>query len=261
MSGAATGWVGQHGPHPDDLDRGGVKYGNRARGLRMVLLAVADAANIEGKHAHPGIGNVARFSLYSSGGARRLLEELESEGWLVVTEQGGGRGKATVYDLAMTEARNPVLERRARGAVNTGTSERTAVPETRASPPQTRACQPETRAPGCAPNGVPTETPTVEPPPPAKADAAASQGRDIATRVWEASGDTKPATPFIAVTKIAAALVKAGHSPDDIVAAMGTVPTISTRWVEAELNRRRPRARATTAVTQDRAAPSGRVVL
>jgi hypothetical protein len=87
-------------------------------------------------------------------------------------------------------------------------------------------------------------------------------GRAIATAVWERkkeAGQPTPAQPFVAVAKIADALLSAGHQPARIIDAMVAVPTISTRWVEAELARRRPQRRA--AVSEDRDAPEGRVVL
>lgn len=265
MSGKCTGWVGEHGPHPDDLDRTGKKYGARARGMRLVLLAVADCANVEGEHSHPGIANVARFSLYSTGQCRRTLEELEAEGWLIVTEQGGGRGRATVYRVPMSIAGHPALERRASCAGSDPRNARISPTETRASEPETRAPQPETRASGRAPNGsngsnngTPNGDESPEGDPPAIEDPA----RAITVAVWEASSP-KPATPFIGVVKIARRLLDAGHDPDAITAAMIAVPTISTRWVEAELNRSsRPRPPATLRpVDDDRDAPTGRIAL
>lgn len=112
MSGKATGWVGQFGPMPDDIDRHGQPYKARARGLRFVLLGVADAANVEGRHSHPGTEAVAAFALYSFGQTRRLLDELEAEGWLIVTQRATGPGRAVVYDLS-TDSSNPHTQRRA----------------------------------------------------------------------------------------------------------------------------------------------------
>lgn len=101
MSGQATGWVLRHGPHPDHLDRDGRPYGARARGLRAVLHTVADAANPEGQHAHPGLEAVCRGSLYGRRQAVTLLGELVAEGWLSVEAEGGGRSNATTYRLSM----------------------------------------------------------------------------------------------------------------------------------------------------------------
>lgn len=128
MSGRATGWVGRFGPHPDDIDRDGKPYGARARGLRSALLAVADAADVNGRHAHPGVENVAEFSLYSFGQARRLLSDLVAEGWLNITESGGGRGLATVFDL-VTDPSNRHLETRASCAALSEGNARTGDPK------------------------------------------------------------------------------------------------------------------------------------
>lgn len=273
MSGVCTGWVGLHGPHPDDVDQDGKKYGARARGMRLVLLAVADSANVDGEHSHPGIANVARFSLYSAGQCRRTLDLLEAEGWLIVTEQGGGRatgstgatpkGRATVYRVPMDPASHPVLLRRASRAGIDSDNARTAGGDTRAPAPLTRAPRSSTRAPGRAPNGVPNgpsnEPTNDEPSPPAPPPP--DPAKVIAKAVWEAS-NPRPAQPFIAVVKIAQRLLDAGHAADAIEAAMLDVPTISTRWVEAKLNeRRRSTRRGPVAPTEDRSAPSGRIDL
>lgn len=57
----------------------------------------------------------------------------------------------------------------------------------------------------------------------------------VAAEVW-ATKNPKPATPFVAVQKIAARFLDAGHDHDAIVAAMVAVPTISIGWVESRLN-------------------------
>ena len=161
MSGIATGWVGRHGPRPDDVNRLGDPYAGRARGLRMTLLAVADSANSDGKHAHPGVENVAAFTLYSVGQARRLLMELVDEGWLIVTEEGGGRGRATVYDLAYENRhRNPRTMRRFDDDKRAHGEDKRAHggSETRASGDLNARMTAQTRASGCAPNGLTTTT-------------------------------------------------------------------------------------------------------
>lgn len=85
MSGQATGWVFRFGP--------------KDRAMRMVLLAVADAANRDGAHAHPGLAAIVEGSLYGRAHVYRTLERLIEEGWLTVEEQGNGRGRATVYTV------------------------------------------------------------------------------------------------------------------------------------------------------------------
>lgn len=84
MSGQATGWVLRHGP--------------RDRALRLVLVAIADAANRDGEHAHPGMDAIVDASLYSPGHVRRAIARLVDEGWLEVTEHAAP-GRATEYAI------------------------------------------------------------------------------------------------------------------------------------------------------------------
>lgn len=85
MSGQATGWVLRHGP--------------KIRAQRYVLMTIADAANRDGEHAHPGIAAMVEGSLYSRARVLGVVAELLAEGWVEVEEEGGGRGRATVYRI------------------------------------------------------------------------------------------------------------------------------------------------------------------
>lgn len=85
MSGQATGWVLRHGP--------------RVRAMRLVLLPIADAANANGEHAHPGLAAIIDYSLYERRHVLATIAQLIEEGWLEVEEEGGGRGRATVYRI------------------------------------------------------------------------------------------------------------------------------------------------------------------
>lgn len=81
------------------LDRNGKAYAARARGLRAVLVTVADAANRDGEHAHPGLPAMIEGSLYGRSQVMKIVRELVEDGWLAVEEEGRGRGHATVYRL------------------------------------------------------------------------------------------------------------------------------------------------------------------
>lgn len=117
-----------------------------------MLLVVADAANADGKHAHPGTDNVAEFSLYSRRQAIHLLSELVADEWLEVTETGGGRGQATVYRIIMERVQPPHEPNPGNGA---------ATPtETVQSDPLKGAVSDETVQPRLHPNGLTTEPPT-----------------------------------------------------------------------------------------------------
>lgn len=84
MSGQATGWV--------------LRYGPKDRAQRAVLVVIADAANRDGEHSHPGNDAIAQGSLYSSGHVRRVVADLAESGWLVCTAHPqGGRGLAPEF--------------------------------------------------------------------------------------------------------------------------------------------------------------------
>lgn len=108
MSGIATGWVLKNGPRPETCDKHGQPYGQaKARLLRSVLHCIADAANIRGENSHPGRGDISEGSLYSIATVTRAIGHLLDDGWLVVTEEGGGRGRATVYAIPGMKAAHP----------------------------------------------------------------------------------------------------------------------------------------------------------
>lgn len=87
MSGQATGWV--------------MRYGPKDRAMRAVLLTIADAANRDGEGARPGIAAMVEGSLYQKSHVSRVVTRLVDEGWVEITEQGNGRGNATVYRVIM----------------------------------------------------------------------------------------------------------------------------------------------------------------
>ena len=106
MSGRVTGWVGKHGPRPDDVDREGQPYGtSRARAMRLVLAPIADAANQEGEDSHPGMGAIRSWTFYSERQVVRILDDLEAENWVAVMEKGNGRGHATKYRVNLDRRR------------------------------------------------------------------------------------------------------------------------------------------------------------
>jgi hypothetical protein len=93
VSGKCTGWVIEHGP------RNIYEF--------AVLMVIADSANTEGEHSHPGLVNLVRGSrLTSDRGVQKVLNRLLADRWIEVTEVGGGRGRATEYRVLMGR-RNP----------------------------------------------------------------------------------------------------------------------------------------------------------
>lgn len=95
MSGQATGWVLRHGP--------------KDRAQRAVLLTIADAANRDGEHAHPGIPAMVEGSLYSRSTVLAKVRELVEGGWISIEEEGRGRGHATVYRVLMERSEDRTL--------------------------------------------------------------------------------------------------------------------------------------------------------
>jgi hypothetical protein len=87
VSGQATGWVLRNGP--------------KDRAMRAVLVTIADAANADGCHAHPGMRAMVEGSLYSERSVQGTIAKLVRDGWVEIEEAGGGRGKATVFRVVM----------------------------------------------------------------------------------------------------------------------------------------------------------------
>jgi hypothetical protein len=153
------------------IDRHGERYGNRARGMRMVMLAVADAANVDGEHAHPGINGIVGFSLYSRGQVGKLLGELVEEGWLEVEEEGGGRGRATVYRIPRMSEETAHSVARFPSGNRAVSDEKPRTPDTETAHSEAETAHPRVRANGSnngTSNGTPNEhlpLPGVEAPP------------------------------------------------------------------------------------------------
>ncbi|QOR55372.1 MAG: hypothetical protein SHS37scaffold145_23 [Phage 71_18] len=256
MSGQCTGWVLRFGPHPDHLDRHGKKYGAKARGYRAVLLTIADAANVDGLHSHPGIAAMCTGSLYSRRQVQTIEDELVAEGWVRITEQGGGRGRATVYDVLMDRPERAQSLHPGKGAV---------------SPAKGRSPEPETVQPGADtvqsrlhPNGVATTT-NEEPTPPA---APADPAREVVDAFWKWCTDQGRPTPtlpnggqgnpFMALVKIVRHLLDAGHPVAQVKVALTTTPAYTINALTLQINQRRPPATgARASIAADRERPSG----
>lgn len=75
----------------------------------LLLLAMADHADHEGKHVHPSVELLAWKTGYEERQVRRILRTLEKDGLLVVEKAGGGRNKTTEYriDIAKGVKKSP----------------------------------------------------------------------------------------------------------------------------------------------------------
>lgn len=205
MSGKATGWALKHFPITTPADR------NR----KLVLVGVADQANADGTYARPGLASLMAEWKFDKATVIRHLNWLTDNGWLEVIEKGLGRGHATSYSLPKMVAH--YAEKGSQAAT---------VPEPERSQPD-----PGKVAIGDPALSLSTEENYEGPPTPAPKPLE----RRIVERVWERK-NPKPATPFVAVVKIARKLLDAGWEPQRIEDAMVAVPTISIGWLEGNLN-------------------------
>jgi len=76
--------------------------------MRAVLIAIADAANRDGEHAHPGINAICESALYSRSHVFDVIKRLVADRWLEVEEEANGRGNATVYRVLMDRLLDPL---------------------------------------------------------------------------------------------------------------------------------------------------------
>lgn len=234
MSGQATGWVLRNGPSPGD----GISAPT-ARRWRAVLHTIADAANRDGEHAHPGLQAMIEGSLYSRAQVLKTVRELEEAGWIETVEPAAP-GRATTFRLPpMAPANGSRSETR---------------PKRNGSQNHADGSHLGRSAPITANNGV-TNGPS---------DAEASGTDDdpptaIVRAAWDRL-DPKPATPWPGMVKIARKLLAAGWSAKAIEDAFVEAPTVSTGAVEMVLRKRRGRRpRQERNIDRDRSARSGRV--
>lgn len=74
------------------------EHGPEDRTETMVLLALADRANDDGSSCYPSMADVAQRARLSRRGAQKVIQRLESKGYLSIN-QGGGRGNTNDYQL------------------------------------------------------------------------------------------------------------------------------------------------------------------
>lgn len=155
MSGNVVAWVYEKYPVATPLDR------NR----KVILSEVAEAADRDFENAHPGVDKVASHWGFDPGTVRRHLKALEVEGWLEVTERGGGRGKATVFRVC-----------RERGAQRTGFDGAEGSGNARIPADKRAHSEPDTRA---FPNLSPTVSSSNSPKDPPAADRLLDAGSSV----------------------------------------------------------------------------------
>lgn len=191
---------------------------------------------------------LARAARLNVGSLRRCVRELITLDLVVVAEQPSGWTPALLRLVGAPHTPAPTAPRARSGARR---ERGRSAPRARSDEQALLALEELTTQPN--PDGLGS------PVAPAGADDDAPTGRGVAQRVW-AARNPKPAQPFVAVMKIADALIAAGWEPSDIERAMVVVPTISTRSCELELNRDRPRT-PSAPIDTERSLPGGRVTL
>lgn len=239
MSGRCSGWVIRYGPRRDDHDRAGKPYGVRVRGLRAVLGVIADAANQDGEHAHPGVAAIVEGSQYARAQALKLVAELVAEGWLEVTEQGNGRGNATVYRVRM-DWRETV--RPADGSAGRNRPIRDEKPsDPDAETVRSSAAAPHTQL---EPNELPNAAPTAP-------GAEERPEMRIVREHWDwchETGTPSPTlranvkgNPFMALVAIVHGLLEAGWPEPEVVEALRETAAFTVNAITLTLNQRRQR--------------------
>jgi hypothetical protein len=197
---------------------------------RLVLLAIADSAHDSGLlTAYPRSQKLlAHKARMDDRTVRRAINTLTGIGELEVLKRGDGRDQADyqVHLAGLSEGGREAHPGRARRRPRAG---EVPAPSSRPTRPN-----PVTPNPSAGPDGhggaqapLP-DMPTAAP----KGNLAA---RSLIQRVWD-SRDPRPATPFIALVKIAGRLLDAGHSPEAVEAAFMAAPAYTVAALEFQLN-------------------------
>lgn len=204
-----------------------------------VFTALALHAHGDGGGARPKVDTIADLLDLSAAQVRRVITKVLIPAGVVIKKADvrEGRKVGNVYTLTRPQAHIPTAPQGALPIAPQGASE--SRPRARLEEQSLEQPLEQTKDP----------------------DPVTVRAKEIVDKVWERSSP-KPATPYIGVVKIAEALLRAGHDPQAIGRAMLAVPTISTRWVEAEINRSGgPPESRRTPIDTNRDAPEGRIDL
>lgn len=220
---------------------------------RLMMLAIADSAHDSGElSAYPrSQALLARKANVDARTARRALRALEDLGELKVTQVGDGRASSDYLMLL------PGLKIEGGRDARPGRADRPAregkvpAPSSRPSPSLPVNEKGSARSAAADGQGALPGVPTGAPKPP---ELLAAQ--ELIRRVWTAR-NPRPATPFVALVKIAKRLIEAGHSEADVERAFMETPAFTTAALEFQLNGGRRRgtdaeSRSTAASNPDR---------
>jgi hypothetical protein len=203
--------------------------------MRAVLLTIADAANRDGEHAHPGIQAIVDGSLYGRAHVFRTLRKLEDEGWIEVEEEGGGRGRAAVYRVRMARA-EPSHQETVSQRETVPSRDRLAAEKVSSEAETVSSSDPAPLYATVSSNGSTS----------ASDDAAPAIARQIVTDHWQrCKAENVPVptlravrgSPFMAVVGIVKGLLEAGYQLDAIQQALWTTSVFTTNGITMELRR------------------------
>lgn len=111
--------------------------------MRAVLIVIADAANSDGEHSHPGLDNIIDGSLYSRAHVLATLSKLEAEQWIIVVGKRSP-GRATTFNVVMDRPDQEVqpldLFDDGRGPIGDGQRSNPGGSEVQSSGPDTSSC-------------------------------------------------------------------------------------------------------------------------
>jgi len=208
---------------------------------RLVLLAIADSAHDSGLlTAYPRSQKLlAHKARMDDRTVRRAINTLTGIGELEVLKRGDGRDQADyqVHLAGLSEGGREAHPGRARRRPRAG---EVPAPSSRPTRPN-----PVTPNPSAGPDGPGGQLPGMPTPAGPKGNPAA---RSLIQRVWD-SRDPRPATPFMALVKIAGRLLDAGHSPEAVEAAFMAAPAYTVAALEFQLNGGRTNGNGRTHVT------------
>lgn len=196
---------------------------------RLVLLAIADAVDHDGRGCWRGKERLASMAHVSRSTCTEAIKRLEELGELVVERR---QGFTSLYRI--------VLPGLGGSAENQPTGDPAWVDPRKGQGPAPTPAGGSADAGGTG--GRDPSTPTEEPTPGADApfggDPMMAEADRITKAFWEAS-DPKPMTPFVAIRKIVRGALAAKWAPREVRAALDDCDTISGWKLEDRLKRRR----------------------
>lgn len=195
---------------------------SQARGTeRLVLLALADVANVEGE-CWPGVDYLADRCKVSSRTVIRALDALDALGEIERTRRGYGKTKITRLTVgqtcqSVTTVEAPISDT---GVTSNSDSSVTTVPYIQ--PSEEPSVEPESESEA-------SEVPTLGPVGPRRDKRRTDPLSDVVTRKhWDACQE-KPTLRYVALRAIVDKFLKAGYAEAVILEALGRCHPVYTQ--------------------------------